>query len=95
MPITFKGIGDTKADCICSLRERVQYSRITGLGAIKRKTKKMATSDCYFQNGIVLVRRSRSGIGDGVGVDISRLESESELESLEIRRLRSPAPSYA
>ena len=41
--------------------------------------------------GLCLLGRSRSGVGAGVGVDIFRPESESELESLEIRRLRSPA----
>ena len=30
------------------------------------------------------------GVGAGIGVDISRMESESELESLEIGHLRSP-----
>ena len=30
------------------------------------------------------------GVGPGIGVDISRMESESELESLEICHLRSP-----
>ena len=30
------------------------------------------------------------GVGPGIGVDISRKESESELESLEICHLRSP-----
>ena len=38
-----------------------------------------------------LARRSESGVKVGVGVDIFRPESESELESLEIRRLCSPA----
>ena len=50
----------------------------------------MAISYCYFQNGIVPVKWSRSGVGAGVGFDISESESESELESLEIRRLRIP-----
>ena len=44
-----------------------------------------------FYNGIILVRRSRSGFGDGVVVDISRPKSESKLEWLEIRRPRIPA----
>ena len=34
------------------------------------------------------------GVGVGVGVDISRPEWESELESIEIRRLRSSVPVY-
>ena len=37
-----------------------------------------------------LLRLSRRGVGAGVGVDIFSQESESQLESLEIRRLRSP-----
>ena len=39
---------------------------------------------------LLLLGRSRCGVGAGVGVDIFRPESESELESLEIRGLRSP-----
>ena len=42
----------------------------------------------------LLLARSRSGVGVGVGVDIFRPESESELESLKIPRLRSPAAQY-
>ena len=38
----------------------------------------------------LLLERSRSGVGAGVGVDIFRLESESDPESLNVRRLRSP-----
>ena len=92
LPPTFKGIGDNyTAGCIRSLRKRVTYSRIISLGTIKRDIEKMATSYCYFQNGIFLVGLSRSGVGAGLGVDISRPESKSELELLEIRRLRSPA----
>ena len=37
-----------------------------------------------------MVGRSRSGVGVGVGADIFGPELESELESLEIRRLCSP-----
>ena len=40
----------------------------------------------------LLLGRGQSGIGAGVGVDI--FKPESELESLEIRRLRSPVESH-
>ena len=38
-----------------------------------------------------LLERGRSGVGDGVGVIFPDGNRSAELESLEIRRLRSPA----
>ena len=52
----------------------------------------MVASYCYFfRVELFLLERSRSGVGSGVGVDICKSESQLELESLEIRQLRSPA----
>ena len=43
MLTTFKGIGDNyTAGRIRSLRERMLYSRITGLGTIQNEIKKMS-----------------------------------------------------
>ena len=43
---------------------------------------------------LFLLGRSRIGVGAGVGVDIFRPESESDLESFEIRRLDRPALNH-
>ena len=43
-----------------------------------------------FRTQLFLLGRSRGGVRAGVGVDIFRPEPDLELESLEVRRLRSP-----
>ena len=80
----------TTAGSIRSLLELVLSSRITGLGTIKTENRKWLHHIAIFRMELFLLGRSRSGVGAGVGVDIFRPESESELESPEIRRLRSP-----
>ena len=73
------------AGCICSLPERVLYCRITGLGTIKSKIKKVTHDIAVFRTELFLLVRSRSGVRAGIGVDIfrwSRSRSWSRLKSL-------------
>ena len=50
----------------------------------KGRSRKWLYHIVIFRMELFFSGRSRSGVGAGVGVDIFRLESESELESLEI-----------
>ena len=74
------------AGCIRSSRQRMLYYRIARFDTIKREIKKMLHHIALFRMENLLLGRSRRGVGAGVGVDIFR----PELESLKIRRLRSP-----
>ena len=72
--------------------ERV-FIAFAPVDAIIREKKKIGHLILLFRVGCFSPGRSRSGVGVGVVVDILWSESESELESLKTRRVRSPVSS--
>ena len=91
MLTTFKGISDTSGRAHPQLARtgavlsfyRFEYNQ-------KGKQGNLYIKLLFFRMELFLLGRGRNGVGARVGFDIFRRESESEIEALEIRRLRSP-----
>ena len=88
IPTTFNGISDNHDRLRQQIARMSAVCRITCLGTIKMKIKKWPHRIALFKTEQLLLGRIQNGIGVGVSVNIFWPESESE--SLEIRRLRSP-----
>ena len=86
MPTTFKGICDNYGQLHPQFAQAGAVFPYYRFGYTQKGNKKWLHHIDIFRQEVFLLGR----VGSGIGVDISTMESESELESLEICHLRSP-----